>query len=146
GADRADLAGVAEEMFRRSAPPDRDEPDDGFADRKVGLDLHFRGAGKLDGDLTPECAAAVTAVLESLGKKAGPEDDRTAGQRRHDALEEACRRLVGSGMLPDVAGQPVQVQLHMTLDPLRSLPRDPAAERDWPPRRAAGDGGPGRGP
>ena len=58
----------------------------------------------LDGDLTPACAAALAAVLEALGKKAGPEDVRTAPQRRHDALEEACRRLIGAGCLP---GRPV---------------------------------------
>jgi Domain of unknown function (DUF222) len=46
------------------------------------------GAGRLAGDLTPECAAAVTAVLEALGEKRGPEDDRTAAQRFHDALQE----------------------------------------------------------
>jgi hypothetical protein len=42
------------------------------------------------GDLTPECNTAVRAVLEALGKKAGPEDDRTEGQRFHDALQLAC--------------------------------------------------------
>ena len=39
------------------------------------------------GNLTPECAAAVQAVLEALGKKAGAEDTRTEGQRFHDALQ-----------------------------------------------------------
>ncbi len=139
GADLADLSGLAEEMYRRSARPDADDPDDGFGDRNVNLDLHYRGAGKLDGDLTPECAAAVTAVLESLGKKVGPEDDRTAAQRRHDALEEACRRLVASGMLPDVAGQPTQVHLHTSLDQLRDLPGAAEAERSWLARRLLGD-------
>ena len=43
------------------------------------------------GDLTPQCAAALAAVLESLGKKAGPEDTRTKWQRDHDALQEAWR-------------------------------------------------------
>ncbi len=76
------------------------------------------GAGRIDGDLTPRCAAAVQAVLDALGKKAGPEDTRTAGQRRHDALEEACRRLIASQCLPDRAGQPTQIQLHMSLDDL----------------------------
>src|SRR6185437_531409 len=95
------------------------------------------------------CAAALQAVLESLGKKAGPEDDRTRAQRRHDALEEACRRLIASNCLPDVAGQAVQVQLHMTLDQLRNLPggseaeRQWAAQRAWRSGRAAGDGQPG---
>jgi hypothetical protein len=139
GADLADLSGLAEEMHRRSAPPDSDDPDDGFGDRNVNLDLHFRGAGKLDGDLTPECAAALTAVLESLGKKVGPEDERTAAQRRHDALEEACRRLVASGMLPDVAGQPTHLQLHATLDQLRSLPGAAEAERNWLAERILGN-------
>jgi hypothetical protein len=31
-------------------------------------------------------------VLDALGKRAGPEDLRTASQRRHDALHEACPR------------------------------------------------------
>ncbi len=139
GADLADLSGLAEEMFRRSAAPDLDDRDDGFGDRNVSLDLHYRGAGKLDGDLTPECAAALTAVLESLGKKAGPEDDRTAAQRRHDALEEACRRLVASGMLPDVAGQPTLVQLHIDFGQLRDLPGAVEAERNWLAQRLMGD-------
>ena len=43
------------------------------------------------GDLTAECAAALTAMLDALGKKAGPEDTRTTSQRHHDALEEAWR-------------------------------------------------------
>jgi hypothetical protein len=132
GAELADLAALAEEMHRRTAPPDDDgEGDGGFGDRSLRLDLHFRGAGKLTGDLTPECAAALTAVLESLGKKAGPEDDRTQEQRHHDALEDACTRLVASQCVPDRAGQATQVQLHMTLDQLRSLNGAADAEAAW---------------
>jgi hypothetical protein len=47
-------------------------------------------AGRITGNLTPECAAAVQAVLEALGKKRGPEGDRTAAQQLHDALQETC--------------------------------------------------------
>ncbi|HMH91399.1 MAG TPA: DUF222 domain-containing protein [Streptosporangiaceae bacterium] len=120
GATLADLAALAEEMFRRCAPPDGDGPGDP-ASRGVILDTHFRGAGKLDGDLTPRCAAALSAILEALGKKQGAEDHRTLPQRYHDALEEACRRLIAAGGLPDRAGQPTQIQLHMTLDQLMRL-------------------------
>jgi hypothetical protein len=120
GATLADLAALAEEMFRRCAPPDGDGRGDP-ASRGVILDTHFRGAGKLDGDLTPRCAAALSAILESLGKKQGAEDHRTLPQRHHDALEEACRRLIAAGGLPDRAGQPTQIQLHMTLDQLMRL-------------------------
>jgi hypothetical protein len=90
GATLADLASLAEEMFRRCAPPDGDGRGDP-ASRGVILDTHFRGAGKLDGDLTPRCAAALSAILESLGKKQGAADHRTLPQRYHNALEEACR-------------------------------------------------------
>ncbi|MGO9162605.1 MAG: HNH endonuclease signature motif containing protein, partial [Streptosporangiaceae bacterium] len=37
-------------------------------------------------------------------------------QRDHDALEEACRRLIAAGGLPGRAGQPTQIRLHLTLD------------------------------
>src|SRR5258707_15330743 len=106
----------AEESARRTAGRDRD--DDGSTRRGVWLATTLGGAGRLQGDLSARCAAALAAVLDSLGKKAGPEDIRTVHERRHDALEEACRRLLAAGCLPDRAGQPVQLQLHLTLDQL----------------------------
>jgi uncharacterized protein DUF222 len=51
----------------------------------------FSAAAPVHADLTPECTAALSSVLDALGKKAGPEDERTGAQRRHDALEEAGR-------------------------------------------------------
>jgi hypothetical protein len=135
GAELADLAGLAEEMHRRCARPDPD--DGGFADRWLRLDLTLHGAGRVAGDLTPQCTAALKAVLEALGKKAGPEDVRSKAQRDHDALEEACRRLIGTGCLPERAGQPTQIHLHMTLDQLRGLPGAAGAEADWAARGPA---------
>ena len=120
GADLPDLAALAEQIRDRTAAPDRDR--DGFDDRRLHLATSLDGVGRLDGDLTPRCAAALRAVLDVLGKRAGPEDLRSKGQRDHDALEEACRRLIASGCLPDRAGQAVQVQLHMSLNDLLSRP------------------------
>src|SRR5215467_9047604 len=105
--------------------------DDGFGDRTLWLDTTIGGAGRVTGDLTAGCSAALSAVLESLGKRAGPEDIRTAAQRRHDALEDACRRLIAAGTLPDRAGQPTQLQVHVTLSQLRDLPGASAAEAAW---------------
>ena len=137
GAGLADLAVLVEEIRARTARPDRDSHDDGFEDRNLRLETTFGGAGRLEGDLTPPCAAALRAVLDVLGKRAGPEDLRTRGQRAHDGLEEACRRLIGAGGLPDRAGQPVQIQLHMTL---HDLLRRPGQTGTGP---AAGAGAPG---
>jgi hypothetical protein len=138
GAELADLAGLAQQMFERSrsGAPDGDG-DDGFDDRRLLLDLTFGGAGRLTGDLTPGCAAAVSAVLEALGKPAGPEDLRTVTQRRHDALEEACRRLIAAQMVPGRAGQPTQALLHITLAQLRNLPGASEAEAAWRAAAAA---------
>ncbi|HEY2315564.1 MAG TPA: DUF222 domain-containing protein [Streptosporangiaceae bacterium] len=130
GARLSDLAGLAEQLHRLTAQPDTDGDDDGFARRRVRLLTHFRGAGTLDGDLTPGCAAALRAVLDALSARTGPEDTRTPGQRRHDALAEACRRLIAGG-LPDRAGQPTQIHLHMTLDQLLGLPGAAGAAAVW---------------
>jgi hypothetical protein len=82
----------------------------------------------------------LAAVLEALGKRAGPEDTRTGAQRCHDALEEACRRLIRAGMVPGRAGQPTQVLVHMTLSQLRGLPGASAAEGAWAAARASQPG------
>src|SRR5215813_7598340 len=134
----ADLSHLAEEIHKRTARPDTDG-DDGFDDRSLQLARTFRGAGQLRGDLTAQCAAALAAVLEALGKRAGPEDLRSKRQRDHDALEEACRRLIAADCLPGRAGQPAQIQLTMTLGQLRGLPGGGAAEAAW----AAAVAGPG---
>jgi Domain of unknown function (DUF222)/HNH endonuclease len=141
GADLPGLAGLAREMYERShRDGSGDSADDGFADRSLWLGLTFGGAGRLAGDLTPGCSAALSAVLEALGKRAGSEDLRTAMQRRHDALEEACRRLIRSGMLPGRAGQPTQVLVHMTLGQLRGIPGASPAEDAWAALRASQPG------
>ena len=139
GAELRDLGKLAEEIRRQCARPDTDG-DDGFAGRSLRLDTTFEGAGKLDGNLSPQCAAALQAVLDALGKRRGPEDERTKGQRLHDALEDACRRLAGSGCLPERAGQPTQIVLHLDLDRLRGLPGAPEAEAAWAGQATAGPG------
>jgi hypothetical protein len=82
--DLATIAGLAIEKWRSQSPDPDDEMD--FKDRYLRVGTTLGGAGVIRGDLTPECAAAVTAVLEALGKRRGSEDDRSAGQRFHDAL------------------------------------------------------------
>jgi hypothetical protein len=140
GASLPGLSGLAREMYERCQQDGSGDPDHGFEDRYLRLGITFRGAGRAEGDLTPGCAAALAAVLEALGKRAGPEDIRTGAQRRHDALEEACRRLIRAGMVPGRAGQPTQVLVHMTLAQLRGLPGGSAAEGAWAAARVSQPG------
>src|SRR5229473_252222 len=132
GMDLRDLAELAGEIYQRSLPdPPDDDPDETFEDRSVRLETTFQGAGVLGGDLTPACAAVVGAVLDALSAPAGAEDTRSHQQRYHDALEEAMRRLVAAGLLPERAGQPVKVWAHVSLADLLVLDGSSALLEEW---------------
>ncbi len=130
GADEWDLAGLAAEIYARSLPAG-DGPEDRFTDRSLRLETTYDGAGVIAGDLTPECAALVGAVLDALSAPLGAQDTRTHGQRYHDGLQEAMRRLAASDLLPQRAGQPVKALVHVTLAELRALDGDSALEEEW---------------
>jgi Domain of unknown function (DUF222) len=127
-----DLAELAGEMYQRSRP-DRPDEDPGrdFDDRAVRLETTFQGAGVLNGDLAPECAAIVGTVLDALSAPAGAEDTRTHAQRYHDALQEAMRRLAASDLLPERAGQPVKAWVHISLADLMRLDGSSALLDEW---------------
>jgi hypothetical protein len=131
GAHKEDLAALAAEIYARSLPDPEDDPAPVFEDRQVRVETTFAGAGVLTGDLTPECAAVVTAVLESLAAPMGAEDTRTREQRYHDGLQEAMRRLVASGLLPERAGQPVKMWAHVCLAELRAMDDGSVLETEW---------------
>ena len=132
GMDLRDLTALAAEIYARSLPdaPDRDE-DEAFEDRSVRLETTFEGAGVLGGDLTPECAAVVGAVLDALSVPAGAEDSRSRAQRYHDGLQEAMRRLVAAGLVPERAGQPVKAWVHISLADLLVLDGSSALLEEW---------------
>ena len=81
-----------------------------------------------------------------MGKKRGPEDTRTVGQRFHDALQEACELLIRARMVPDRAGADTQVITHIPLRGAarqgrrvgaggrRGSPAGSAAPATWPAR------------
>ena len=135
GMDLRDLAALAAELYERSRPDTPDEdPDDGFEDRSLRLETTFGGAGVLTGDLTPQCAAVATAVLDALSAPAGAEDTRTQAQRYHDALQEAMRRLIAADLLPERAGQPVKALAHISLADLMMLDGSSALMQEWTTR------------
>jgi hypothetical protein len=92
------------------------------AHRRLNLTRLPDSTGLLDGQLTPTCQAIWEAVLTPLAAcrpddLLGP-DPRTPGQRLHDAFEEAGRRLLKTGDLPDHAGLPAQLIITLTLTDL----------------------------
>jgi hypothetical protein len=155
GADLRALAALCAAIRERIAAPDPDDDpdDDPRLDRAVSLDTTIDGAGVLRGDLTPECAAMVTAVLDALSAPEGGGDLRTRPQRYHDALAEAMRRLLASNLLPRRAGQPVKALAHIHFTELLAMDHDSvlldtwitAYRAQWAARRAAAAVGPGDG-
>ncbi len=131
GADLDDLkiiVAAAYEQWRAQQP---DPDDDDFDDRYVRVGTTFGGAACIRGNLTPECNAAVQAVLEALGKRQGPEDTRTEGQRYHDALQLGCELLIRARMVPDRAGADTQVIVHIPLSRLRQEAGASQIEAAW---------------
>jgi hypothetical protein len=139
--DLATIAAAAIEHWRSQRPDPEDDFD--FRDRSVRLGLTFGGAGVIRGDLTPECAAALTAVLDALGKRRGAQDDRSEAQRFHDALAEACHLLLRARVVPDRAGADTQVIAHIPICQLRQMPGAAEIEDDWLRARLGEHGDPG---
>jgi hypothetical protein len=137
--DLATIAACAIENWRQQQP-DPDHQDDGFDDRYIQVGTTFGGAAIIRGNLTPECAAAVRAVMEAPGKRQGPEDDRTEGKRFHDALQLACELLLRAKLVPDRAGADTQVIAHIPLSQLREMPGAGDLEDAWIRARLGEDG------
>src|SRR6266567_7231598 len=94
------------------------------ADRDLSLHRHPDGSGDVRAHLTPACYALWETILEPLARKrpddgCGP-DLRSPGQRRHDALEDAAKRLLRTGELPSTAGVVTTLMITMTLDQLET--------------------------
>ncbi len=151
GARLRELAAIYAEIRSHTAPPDPDGPDP-HLDRGLSLDMTIDGAGLLRGDLTPECAAMVTAVLDALSAPQ-PGDLRTGPERYHDALKEAMKRLLAANLVPARAGQPTRALVHIGFPDLVQLDKDSvlqdtwiaAYRARWAAQRAAAAVGPGDG-
>jgi hypothetical protein len=82
--------------------------------RGLWLSATYDGMVALDGWLDPETGETVRAALAPLARPAGPQDPRSAAQRRADALGELARLGLKGGRLPEAGG--VRPQLTVTVE------------------------------
>lgn len=119
--DAATLAGIAMQLV------DTLLPDGTLADERSQQQRRFlscvpngEGMHRLTADLDSETAALALAVLHSLAapKPAaeGDRDERTAGQRMHDAFRSVLKIALRSAELPRSAGVPATVLITMTAE------------------------------
>jgi len=94
--------------IRNYVDPDGPAPTEAFDKRELTLS-NLRGMVLLRGQLDPEGGAAVYEAIDALMKPPGPDDLRTPGQRRADALVDLARGNLAHGDLPTVGGMRPQV-------------------------------------
>ncbi|MDG4780421.1 DUF222 domain-containing protein [Micromonospora sp. WMMD961] len=87
-------------------------------DRHLTLSEQTDGRLRLTGILDVEAAALLRAAIDPLSAPTGPDDNRTAGQRRHDAFTDVFRLALRSGELPEHGGDPTQVVVTTSYDGL----------------------------
>ncbi|MGW3855372.1 DUF222 domain-containing protein [Micromonospora arida] len=87
-------------------------------DRHLTLSEQTDGRLRLTGTLDTETAGLLRAAIDPLSAPCGPDDQRSAGQRRHDALAEVCRLTLRTGDLPDSGGDSAQIVITTSYDGL----------------------------
>ncbi|MBQ1030951.1 DUF222 domain-containing protein [Micromonospora sp. C97] len=87
-------------------------------DRHVTLSELRDGRLRLSGNLDAEAAGLLRAALDPLTAPSGPDDPRSPGQRRHDALADLCRLALRTGELPEHGGEPAQIVVTTSFDVL----------------------------
>ncbi|HEY9289541.1 MAG TPA: DUF222 domain-containing protein, partial [Candidatus Dormibacteraeota bacterium] len=85
----------------------------------------FGGLARIEGQLVPEAAATIRAAIEPFLKPA-KNDDRSAGQRAHDALVEVCHRAAAGGA--DSAGSTPLLIVTTSIDTLAGIDGAPAGK------------------
>ena len=113
---------VLKQVARRitdTLDPDGTRTEERDRNRRRGLTIRQRrdGSAHVDGELTAICTEALLTVIDSLGKPApaedGTPDPRSAGQRRHDGLQDGMLALLRSGELPACNGVAATIVLTM---------------------------------
>jgi len=123
--DAATLAGIARRLAD-TLLPDGTLADERFQQRRRFLSCVPNGEGmhRLTADLDSETAALALTVLHSLAapKPAaeGDPDERTAGQRMHDAFRSVLKIALRSAELPRTAGVPATVLITLTAEQFES--------------------------
>jgi 5-methylcytosine-specific restriction endonuclease McrA len=106
--------------WRRLAEADRDA-DRRFEGRGLHVSATLGGMVRVDGDLDPETGQLLITALRSIEDawvRDGAPDDRSAPQRRADALGELCRQHLDRTDRPSVAGERPHVTVTVDLTTL----------------------------
>jgi hypothetical protein len=110
--DPKTLARLARELEATINPDGEDEAAlRRYNSRYLTVVTTFAGMVHIEGLLDPETGNALLAALTPLCKPVGDDDQRSAGQRRADALATIARDALARGDLPEVNGSKPLLQI-----------------------------------
>ena len=89
-----------------------------LATRHLSIASTFGGMVSVSGLLDPEAGEALALAVDALGRRLGPDDERSPAQRRADALGELARHNLACTGLPDSGGERPQIVVTLTYDQL----------------------------
>src|SRR3989475_8294733 len=95
------------------------QTEEDFERRSLDISETIGGMYRLDAWLDPVGGAAFQAAIESLSNPLGADDQRTAKQRRADALVEAMHHAMGAGVLPRRNGARPHISVTTTIEGLK---------------------------
>jgi hypothetical protein len=111
--------------------------------RRLSVATTFGGMVSINGLLGPVPGAIVQAALDAFMAPHGPQDTRTAPQRRADSLEEICQRILRTDQPPTGGGHRPQILVRTGLAGLAGLAGlGSSAGLDSLDRLVAGNSGP----
>ena len=96
-----------------------------YRQRYLMISGPFNGLARIEGQLVPEAAATIRAAIGPFLKPSS-NDDRSAGQRMHDALVQVCER-VAAGRADSSAPRP-QLIVTTSVDTLAGIDGAPPGE------------------
>jgi hypothetical protein len=118
---------------KHAADPDRffEEAEADYTRRRLHVSVMPDGMYAVDGILDPECGAAFKTATDPLSKRRGEEDDRSGGQRTHDALAEVLHHVMDQGTLPRRNGVRPHVTVTTTLEALKGEVGVPPSDMEF---------------
>jgi Domain of unknown function (DUF222)/HNH endonuclease len=109
------------DLARHVVDPDGffNDAEENFLRRRLHISQMSDGLVAVDGVLDPVSGAALKTAVDVLAKPKGPEDERTARQRRADAVGELAMHAMEQGTLPRRHSVKPHINLTMTLEALK---------------------------
>ena len=126
------MLSIAAAHLRHAVDPDGAliEANEAYESRKLWVSK-LGDMYRIDGQLDAEGGAYLQTALNALMGIRQAGDQRSAAQRRADALVELARQKLNSGELPRAGGQKPHLSLLVRSETLRGEPGAEAADLEW---------------